>query len=69
MEIDQLTATSITLTLWAKTFLRESDDLVPLGTPIIVFLRQRHRDGESLSSAISSVIDLSFVYEIIAPVL
>ena len=37
MEIDQLTATSISLTLRAKTFLRESDDLVPLGTPIIVF--------------------------------
>ena len=37
MEIDQLTATSISLTLRTKTFLRESDDLVPLGTPIIVF--------------------------------
>ena len=38
MEIDQLTVTSITLTLRTKTFLHESDDLVPLDTPIIVFL-------------------------------
>ena len=37
MEIDQLTATSIALTPRTKTFLNESDDLVPLGTPIIVF--------------------------------
>ena len=38
MEIDQLTVTSISLTLWTKAFLHESDDLVPLDTPIIVFL-------------------------------
>ena len=38
MEIDQLTVTSISLTFWTKTFLHESDDLVPLVTPIIVFL-------------------------------
>ena len=38
MEIDQLTVTSISLTLQMKTFLHESDDLVPLDTPITVFL-------------------------------
>ena len=38
MEIDQLTVTTISLTLRTKTFLCESDDLVPLDTPIIVFL-------------------------------
>ena len=38
METDQLTVTSIFLTLRTKTFLHESDDLVPLDTPIIVFL-------------------------------
>ena len=38
MEIDQLTVTSISLTFWTNTFLHESDDLVPLDTPIIVFL-------------------------------
>ena len=37
MEIDQLTVTSISLTFQTKTFLRETDDLVPLDTPIIVF--------------------------------
>ena len=39
MEIDQLTVTSISLTFRTNTFLRESDDLVPLDTPHIVFLR------------------------------
>ena len=38
MEIDQLTVTSISLTLRTKTFLYESEDLVPLDTPIVVFL-------------------------------
>ena len=38
METDQLTVTSIFLALRTKTFLHESDDLVPLDTPIIVFL-------------------------------
>ena len=37
MEIDQLTATSISLTFRTKTFLHESDDLEPLDTPHIVF--------------------------------
>ena len=38
MEIDQLTVTSISLTLRTKTSLCESDNLVPLDTPIIVLL-------------------------------
>ena len=38
MEIDQLTVTPISLTFRMKAFLHESDDFVPLGTPIIVFL-------------------------------
>ena len=38
MEIDQLTVTSISLTFRMKTSPHESDDLVPLDTPIIVFL-------------------------------
>ena len=38
MEIDQLTVTTISLTLRTKAFLYESDDVVPLDTPIIVFL-------------------------------
>ena len=52
MEIDQLAVTSISLTLRTKTFLYESDDLVPLETPIIVFLdsvivTERHSLGRA----------------------
>ena len=38
MKIDQLTVTSISRIFRTKAFLHESDDLVPLDTPIIVFL-------------------------------
>ena len=38
MEIDQLTISPISLTFRTKAFLHESDDFVPLDTPIIVFL-------------------------------
>ena len=68
MEIDQLTVTSISLTLRTKTFLCESDDLVPLDTPIIVFLDSvTVTESHSLSRTISSTIDLSFIYVVIAP--
>ena len=66
MEIDQLTVTSISLTLRTNTFLYESDDLVPLDTPIIVFLdcvtvTKRH------SRTISSTIEVSFLHVVITP--
>ena len=48
MEIDQLTVTSISLTLRTKTFLCKSDDLVPLGTPIIAFFDSVTVTGDTL---------------------
>ena len=49
-----LAATPISLTFRTKAFLDESEDLVSLDTPHIVFPRWHHRDGESCSRAISS---------------
>ena len=42
MEIEQLILTSISLTLRTQTFLYESDDIVPLDTPIIVLTHLTH---------------------------
>ena len=54
MEIDQLAATPISPTFQTKAFFDESEDLVSLDTPHIVFPRWYYRDGESFSRAISS---------------
>ena len=65
MEIDQLTVTPISLTFRMKTFLHESDDLVPLDTPIIVLLDKRHRDGETLFRAILTAIQVILRYGVL----
>ena len=49
----QLTATSISLTLWTNTFLNESDDPVPLDTPKHSFPKEHHRDTNSFCSIAS----------------
>ena len=66
MEIDQLTVTPISLTFRMKASLHESDDFVPLGTPVIVFPRQRYRDGKPLSGTISKTIQVTLRYVVIA---
>ena len=66
MEIDQLTVASISLTFRTKTFLHESDDLVSSDTRYSS-PRQRHRAGGALSCSISSTIEISFFYVVIAP--
>ena len=53
MEIDQLTATLISLTFRTKAFLDESDDFVSLDTPHHSFPLQHHRDGKSFSREVS----------------
>ena len=53
MEIDQLTATSISLTLRTKTFLDESDDLMSLDTPHHSFPLQHYSDGQSFSREVA----------------
>ena len=49
IEINQLTGTSISLTLRTKAFLDESDDLVSLDTTHHSFPLQHHRDGKLFS--------------------
>ena len=53
MEIDQLTATSISFTFRTKASLYESDDLVSLDTPHPSLPLQRHRDGKSFSREVA----------------
>ena len=67
MEIDQLTVTSISLTLRTKTFLHETKCLVPLDTPHHSFPLQCHRDGDTLSRTISSTIWVMFLRAMITP--
>ena len=55
MEIDQLAAMPISLTFRTKAFVDESEDLVSLDTPHMVFPLLHHRDGKSFSRAISSM--------------
>ena len=47
MEIDQLATALISLTFGTKTFFDESEDLISLDPPHIVFPRRHRRDGES----------------------
>ena len=53
MEIDQLRATSISLTFGTKASLHESDDLVSLYTPHHSFPLQHHCDGKSFSHEVT----------------
>ena len=53
MEIDQLRATSISLTFRTKASLYESDDLVSLDTPHHSLPLQHHRDGKSFSREVT----------------
>ena len=47
MEIDQLATALISLTCGTKAFFDESEDLISLDPPHIVFPRRHRRDGES----------------------
>ena len=67
MEIDQLAATPISLTFRMKAFLHESDDFVPLDTPIIVFLGSVTVIGGRLSHTISKTSQVTPGYVVIAP--
>ena len=64
IEINQLTGTSISLTLRTKAFLDESDDLVSLDTPHHSFPLQRHRVGKSFSCEVSLASYIAFLHSV-----
>ena len=64
IEINQLTGTSISLTLRTKAFLDESDDLVSLDTPHHSFPMQE----KFLTSFPSSLTDTWFVSQTISQI-